>query len=205
VVGRLRSGVLAIGVLVALAALSGCDIPGLSSSGSKDAKQGDGKQLQLPEKTAYLQGQRVSPAPTPGVPLPSATSKTPTTPSSNVTTSRVPASPTCAGLVRLGVMNGLTVVPSSTSAAVRWQGVGADALEYKLAAIPQVLVYGEQPPVQWQSVPATAGDCGTVTATVTGLTPGTKYIFWLRAITADNVYGGTNDTWIARSLVITTG
>jgi hypothetical protein len=66
-----------------------------------------------------------------------------------------------------------------------------------------VLVYGNQPPVQWQTVPANPNNCGDVSATVTGLNSGTRYIFWLRAVTADNVYGGTNDTWIARSLVIT--
>jgi len=204
VVRRLKTGMLAIGVLVALATLTGCDIPGLSSSSSADAKTGDDKQEQLPEKTAYLQGQRVSPAPTPGVPLPSATTSKATTPTTGATTSRPAPTTTCAGRVRLGVMNGLTVVASSTSAAVTWQGVGPDAREYLLAAIPQILVYGQQPPVQWQSVPATPDYCGQVTATVTGLTSGTRYIFWLRAVTADNVYGGQNDTWVARSLVITT-
>jgi hypothetical protein len=194
---------MAVGVL---AMLSGCDIPGMSSSGSgAESNSGDGKQVQLPEKTVYLQGQRVpSPVPAPGVPLPSATTKKPTTPAMNGTVKRPVVSPTCPGRVHMSVMNGLSVVSASESAVVTWRGVGADALEYLVAAIPQALVSGKQPPVQWQSVPAQAGYCGNVSTTVTGLNGGTRYIFWLRAVTTDRVHGGTNDIWIARSFVITT-
>jgi hypothetical protein len=202
---RLKTGATAVGVLVALALLSGCDLPGLpSSSPGAESGSGDGKQLQLPEETVYLQGQRVSPAPTPGVPLPSATTAKPPRPIPNVVVTRPVASPTCPGWIRMSVMNGLSVEVSGTSAVVTWQGVGTDTREYLVAAIPQALVYGLQPPVGWQSVQPTAGYCGNVSTTVTGLTSGTQYIFWVRAITTDRVYGGTNDTWIARSTAVTT-
>jgi hypothetical protein len=50
---------------------------------------------------------------------------------------------------------------------------------YRIAAVPQPLVSGNQPAPTWQSVPA--GTACTVTATISGLKSGKPYIVWLDA------------------------
>jgi hypothetical protein len=101
-----------------------------------------------------------------------------------------------------GGLAGLTVVPGRTSAVVSWPASGnAALLNYRLTAIPQRVVAGSQPPLRWQTIPAGQG-CGTVTATVTGLTGGAAYIFSLDAVTSTYNGSGTSTVTIARSTVV---
>lgn len=194
-------GLLALGLVLGATA---CGNPFRSPDSGSDGAAKSGGQLQLPQRTVYLEGSRTpSPAPAAGVPSPAATKRRPVTTDPMIRPTGV-VTVTCPGRARQGVMNGLDVVMASASASVSWPAVGDPTVRhYLLAAVPQVLVHGTQAPLRWQTVPAPGG-CGSVTATVTGLTGRSAYIFWLRVVTDDRVHGGTNDTWIARSSPLTT-
>jgi hypothetical protein len=106
-------------------------------------------------------------APTPELTLPTlaGTSPTPT------------ASPTCTPPPRgAGVINGLDVSPGRTSAVVTFYNPGGDGIvDYKLTAATQDLKTGAQDEVGWTTV--TPVGCGDLSASVTGLTPNTDYVF----------------------------
>lgn len=66
-------------------------------------------------------------------------------------------------------------------ASLSWYSHGGGSLEgWKVAVVPQQLVSGEQPPLRWQDVAAPPG-CVLVSTTITGLTSGQTYSFWLHA------------------------
>lgn len=114
-------------------------------------------------------------------------------------------SPTCSPLQRMPLNNGLDVVPSSTSAVVTWynQG-GSDIIDYRITAQSQVLVSGVQKELGWtRNAPK---KCGYVSATITGLTPGTPYIFTVDMVrTRDALQvDGTQTSTLARSQVVST-
>lgn len=72
-----------------------------------------------------------------------------------------------------------TVVPGTGSATVSFPSdPSTDVQGYRVEAVSQALATGAQPP----HVVATAGQrtgCGTVTVTLSGLTSGAHYVFWL--------------------------
>ncbi|BBH63732.1 hypothetical protein ACTI_04170 [Actinoplanes sp. OR16] len=115
------------------------------------------------------------------------------------------ASPTCTPAPRgAGVINGLDVVPGRTSAVVTFYNPGgADIVDYKLTAANQDLRVGEQEDVGWTTV--TPNGCGDLSASVTGLTPGTHYVFSVdvrrKHVTSQE---GTYTTTVARSEVVST-
>jgi hypothetical protein len=99
---------------------------------------------------------------------------------------------------------GLTVEPGAGAGTVTWYNAGDPSLEsYRLAAIPQNLVAGHQPPVRWQTIPAGAG-CRTMTAIVRDLDRRAPYIFWLDAVRTSPGLDGNRTNTIARSLVVQT-
>ncbi|MDR7273910.1 hypothetical protein [Catenuloplanes atrovinosus] len=190
-----RATGLGIAGVAMLLALSGCSLLGLtteSTTGSGAAEAGTADW-----STRVLAGTPAA-SPTPGAPLsPTPTSVLTLEPDPPVSVSPVPSE--CVGNLRPNVLNGLTVTPGAGQATVSWVNVGDPAVaSYRLAAIPQTIYHGEQPPADWQDVPAGEG-CTTITQTVTGLKKGEAYIFWLDAIVNSYEYGVGRDIQIARS------
>jgi Fibronectin type III domain len=80
-------------------------------------------------------------------------------------------------------------VAGAGSATVSWQADDrAEVLGYRVQAVSQTLVSGAQPPTVQQAAAQIEG-CGTVRVTVTGLTAGTDYVFWLEEQIRDPEYG----------------
>jgi len=99
---------------------------------------------------------------------------------------------------------GATVVPGSTSAAVTFYNPGgAYLVEYRVTAISQDVVVGQQRDVGW-TVLTPGNGCGYLTATVSGLDPKTRYVFSVDAVTTILGRDGTQASTVARSSVVTT-
>ncbi|HEX8630738.1 MAG TPA: fibronectin type III domain-containing protein [Catenuloplanes sp.] len=190
--------VAALLLLVLLA--GGCDLPGSGAAGRPTATPkpsstdswvvtaGGGPSASPSTRSVASP----SPAPTPARPAPA--QEPPAT-----------APPACSGTSRPGQLNGLTVVPGAGSATVSWYHAGDPAVvRYRLAAVPQKLAAGSQSPLDWRDVP-TGAPCRTVTSTITGLTPGAPYIFWLDAVSTARVGAGDRDIAVGRSGVVTVG
>ncbi|GAB7052734.1 hypothetical protein [Catenuloplanes indicus] len=196
-----RATGLGIAGIALLLALSGCSLLGLTTESTTSGSGADSGAAAGEWTTRVLDGPRAA-SPTPGAPI---TSPTPSgvltlDPLPSVSVSPLP--PECRGNLRPNVLNGLTVTPGAGQATVTWVNVGDPAVQsYRLAAIPQTIYYGEQAPANWMDVPAGDG-CTTITRTVTGLTKGEPYIFWLDAIVNSYEYGQGRDIQIARSTPI---
>ncbi|WP_433366126.1 hypothetical protein ACQPZX_37145 [Actinoplanes sp. CA-142083] len=118
-------------------------------------------------------------------------------------TPRPTGSPTCPPDTAHAIA-GATVVPGSGSAAVTFYNYGGNSLvEYRITAISQDLVPGEQRDVGWTVMTPGAG-CGYLTATVTGLDARTRYVFSVDAVTTQLGKDGTLAKTVARSGVVTT-
>ncbi|MET0424230.1 MAG: fibronectin type III domain-containing protein [Actinoplanes sp.] len=101
-------------------------------------------------------------------------------------------------------INGATVVPGATSATVTWWNPGgSDVVEYRVTAISQEPVVGDQRDIGWTVV--TPGDsCGFLTTTVSGLDRQTNYVFSVDAVTTQLDSDGTAAATVARSIVTST-
>jgi hypothetical protein len=133
-----------------------------------------------------------TPSPTPSRPgYPAATA----TPTSSVNS----ASAGCGITQRIGdVLIPVAVTPGSGSLTVTWPRQGGS--NYRVVAIPQNLVSGNQPAEAWQSV-APATDCA-VSTTIRGLTSGTPYVVWLDAPNTGHEVDGTRHLYSGRSGVV---
>lgn len=79
--------------------------------------------------------------------------------------------------------------PGAGSATISWQADGHPEVQgYRVSAVSQALVSGAQPAPLQQTV-AQSGGCGPVTVTMTGLTPGAPYVFWMEEQTLDQRTG----------------
>ncbi len=77
------------------------------------------------------------------------------------------------------------VVAGAGSATVSWQADGRDDVRgYRVTAVSQRLVTGEQPPPPQVTV-GQRDDCGEVTAVLGGLAAGVPYVFWLEELLLD--------------------
>ncbi|MFI1994276.1 fibronectin type III domain-containing protein [Actinoplanes sp. NPDC020271] len=103
-----------------------------------------------------------------------------------------------------GQINGADVTAGSTSAVVKWFNPGdATLVDYHILAVSQKLVYGAQPETPgWVTVTPTG--CGWMSATVTGLNPGTPYVFSVDGRWTSPGVDGTHTRTVARSGVVTT-
>jgi hypothetical protein len=119
------------------------------------------------------------------------------------TVSPRPADPNCSATWPVGqVLIPVTVTSGSGSLAVTWPRNGSDST-YRVAAVPQDLLSGEQPPVVWQPVATTTG-C-TVSAVLTGLTAGKPYVVWLDAPGTGHLTDGSRNPYSGRSGVVYPG
>jgi hypothetical protein len=92
----------------------------------------------------------------------------------------------------------LTVVPAKGSFTVTWPRQWDS--NYRVAAVPQPLVSGNQPAYPWKSI-APATGC-TVTATISGLKSGKPYVIWLDAPNTGYQRDGTRHPQSGRSGVV---
>jgi hypothetical protein len=187
----------------AVAALGGCGlIPGVGGSGSGTSSGTDGAGGATWHY--YDQGQRVE-STTPEVIWPAKTSRSPLSlPSDDPNLPGSSPGPVCVDWLEQGQINGLTVDVGSTpgQVTVRWPNtVDPRLITYRLATTPQQLPGGSHPPYDWREVEP-APDCQEMTATITGLTSGRRYVFWLDAVVT-TAYRGVREPMIARSEAIT--
>lgn len=92
----------------------------------------------------------------------------------------------------------MVVTPGAGSITVQWPNRYGDT--YRLTAVPQDLVTGEQPEPPWQTV-TTGAEC-EVTATISGLTSGRAYIVWLDAPNTPRRADGSRSLSSGKSRVI---
>jgi predicted small secreted protein len=98
-----------------------------------------------------------------------------------------------------------TVRPGRTTAAVTWYHPDdTSVVEYRVAAMSQALVVGRQPEIPWTVVEPGAG-CHRMTATVSGLRPGTAYVFTVNAVRIRLSQENTYNVTVARSRAVVTG
>ncbi|WP_412750549.1 fibronectin type III domain-containing protein [Krasilnikovia sp. M28-CT-15] len=92
----------------------------------------------------------------------------------------------------------------TTSAVVSWYHPGdVSVVAYRVTAISQDLVEGQQPQLPWTVVTPEPG-CHTITATVAGLQPHTRYVFPVNADRVSTTLDGTQSLTVARSRVVST-
>ncbi len=97
------------------------------------------------------------------------------------------------------------VVPGPGSATVSWQADGrADVQGYRVTAVGQQLVAGEQPAPPQVDVAQREG-CGEVSTVVRGLTPGVPYVFWLEEALLDAGTGVTEYVQVGWSSPVVIG
>lgn len=108
--------------------------------------------------------------------------------------------PDCAATWPPGqVLIPVAVTPGPASVSVTWPRDAASSA-YRVAAVPQDLVAGEQTSVRWQ--PVAAGTGCTVSATITGLASGKPYIVWLDAPGTGHLTDGSRNPYSGRSGVV---
>ncbi len=202
--GRVEIGVLLVGVLLALFTGWTVFFGGAGRSGGAADRGGqlvgDERSWIVVDEGAVVASaspgrvRRASPSPT--VALPAAEPPAP---------APAPASAApCTGSRPAGQLAGLTVEPGPGTATVSWYNHGDPKLvEYRLTPIPQVIVAGFQPELQWTSIAPGAG-CRDMTATLTGLDRDAPYVFSLDAVSANYNADGVRTVTVARSVVVYT-
>jgi hypothetical protein len=97
-----------------------------------------------------------------------------------------------------------TVRIGRTTATVRWYHPGdKSVVDYRVAALSQELVVGRQPELTWTVVRPGEG-CHEMTAAVSGLRPGTAYVFAVNAVRIRLSQEGTYNVTVARSRAVVT-
>ncbi|MGY2080839.1 hypothetical protein [Modestobacter sp. SYSU DS0657] len=97
------------------------------------------------------------------------------------------------------------VVPGPGSATVSWMTAGrAEVLSYRVSAVSQQLVPGEQADPVRQVVPAAEG-CQEQAVVLAGLAPGVPYVFWLEEETLSPSTGTTRLYQVGTSAPVVIG
>lgn len=97
-----------------------------------------------------------------------------------------------------------TVRLGRTTATVRWYHPGdPSVVDYRVAAMSQELVVGRQPELTWTVVKPAAG-CHEMTAAVSGLRPGTAYVFEVNAVRIRLSQESAYNVTVARSRAVVT-
>jgi len=185
-----------------VAALGGCSLLGLSTDSDSGSSIGGeagsaspgGSPLwfwaQQGQKTASPAGPALPALTTPGAGAP-ATPGPVNQPTYSVT-------PYCLTRLRADTMNWLNATPGVGQASVSWMSLGDPRIvEYKIAAVLQNRPGGSVPPATWTTIPKPNG-CQQVNATISGLTSGNWYVFWLDVVVT-TLPTGRREPMIGRS------
>jgi hypothetical protein len=96
-------------------------------------------------------------------------------------------------------------VPGTGSATLTWMADDRpEVTGYRVQAVAQTIVPGAQPEPLKQTV-AQPGGCVEVSTTITGLTSGEVYIFWLEEAVVDSITGVTRLVQVGASSPVTIG
>jgi len=113
-----------------------------------------------------------------------------------------PSPAPCAGYSTPKV-NNPGAVPGIGSATLTWMADDRpEVTGYRVQAVAQTLVTGEQPAPVQQTVAQPSG-CVQVTTTMTGLTSGETYIFWLEEAVVDSTTSATRLFQVGASSPVT--
>jgi hypothetical protein len=111
----------------------------------------------------------------------------------------VPVDPACAQTWDINaVLIPMTLVAAKGSLTVTWPRQWDS--NYRITAVPQPLVSGNQPAYPWQNIAPGSG-C-TVSATIRGLKSGKPYVVWLDAPNTGYERDGTRHPYSGRSGVV---
>lgn len=159
-------------------ALGGCSLLGLGSSTGEDDSTGEGGA----DWFWYQQGQAAASPATPALPALTTPGGGATNPPGTVAQPTGSGHPRCLARLRADTMYWLNATPGVGQASVSWMSLGdARIVEYRIASVLQNRPGGSVPPATWTTVPKPNG-CQQVNATVTGLTSGSWYVFWLDVV-----------------------
>jgi hypothetical protein len=188
---RLRK-VLGVTALIVPLALAGCSALGLESSATPAT--GTSTAPGPVSGAGWVVVTNGSATPTPGATRGTGTPKPALPP-----VSFLPVDPECAKKWTVDpVLIPMTIVPGAGSLTVTWPRQYDS--NYRLTAVPQPLVSGNQPAHTWQNVAAGTG-C-TVTATISGLKSGKPYVVWLDAPNTGHERDGTRHPYSGKSGVV---
>jgi len=202
-----RSGFLCAAAAVLPLVLSGCGQSPTGDAGRNVAAEA------TPAGQSWIVVATPSARPTPSA---SSASPTPSARAGAEASSRaaaVPASPKadvrpkeqdCVQAHPQGRIEIATVRPGRTTATVRWYHPGdPSVVNYRVAAISQKLVVGRQPELTWTVVKPGVG-CHELTAAVSGLRPGTAYVFAVNAVRIRLSQASVYNVTVARSRAVVT-
>jgi hypothetical protein len=188
---RLGKALRAAALIVPLA-LAGCSALGLDSSATPST--GTSTAPGPVSGAGWVVVTDGSATPSPGISYGSGTPKPALPP-----VSFLPVDPACAEKWTVDrVLIPMTIVPGAGSLTVTWPRQYDS--NYRITAVPQPLVSGNQPVYTWQDVAAGTG-C-TVTATISGLKPGKPYVVWLDAPNTGYERDGTRHPYSGESGVV---
>ncbi|MBM2621489.1 fibronectin type III domain-containing protein [Actinoplanes sp. LDG1-06] len=106
--------------------------------------------------------------------------------------------------VKNQIINGADATAATTSGTVTWYNPAtADLVEYRITAISQDAMLGNQRDIGW-TVVTPGADCGYMTATIVGLDRNTRYVFSVDAVSSRSDSDGTYAKTVARSQVVKT-
>jgi hypothetical protein len=95
--------------------------------------------------------------------------------------------------------------PGAGTATISWMADGHPEVRgYRVSAVSQRLVTGAQPAAPQQTVAQPAG-CLPLTVTMTGLTPGEPYVFWMEEQTLDSRTGAVRFVQVGTSEAVVIG
>ncbi|GAB2616630.1 hypothetical protein Aab01nite_29540 [Paractinoplanes abujensis] len=106
--------------------------------------------------------------------------------------------------VKNQIINGADATAGTTSGTVTWYNPATtDIVEYRITAISQDALIGNQRDIGW-TVVTPGATCGYMTATIVGLDRDTRYVFSVDAVTTRSDSDATYGKTIARSRVVKT-
>lgn len=188
--------VAAVGVAL-VTALGGCSLLGLGTDPSTGTDGSDGTGGGA-EWFWYQQGDRVASPVGPALPALTTPGAGATTVPGPVAQPTYSARPRCLTRLRADTMYWLNATPGVGEATVSWMSLGDPRIvEYRIASVLQNRPGGSVPPATWTTVPKPSG-CQQMSATVTGLTRGNWYVFWLDVVVT-TLPTGRREPMIGRS------
>lgn len=182
----------ATSVLALLPALGGCSALGLGAEEPTGARASAGAGVGA-EGESWVEVEPGRPTPSPAVVRRAAPA------SAAPSTAPPAAAPECADRPVGQVVIPVAVASGAGRFTVTWPRYGSSSA-YRIAAVPQELLNGEQPPVDWK--PVAGGSGCTVTGTITGLSPGEPYVVWLDAPGTGHRRDGSRNPYSGASRVV---